>query len=202
VKETVIGAVLAGGRGRRMGGDKALLELGGQTLAQRAVDALRETGLEVALVLRAEQPAPSVTDTVAVVRDKVADAGPLGGIHALLGWLPKEWALVAPCDQPFLASKLLRGLLDQRRDDVDAVVAQPNDLMEPLPGLYRRTLMSTIEEALARGQGSLQDLLASVQVRTVRAETLRQWDPELRSFANVNTPQELARAADALHGER
>ena len=202
MKETVIGAVLAGCRGRRMGGDKALLELGGQTLAQRAVDVLRETGLEVALVLRAEQPAPPVVDTVAVVRDRVEEAGPLGGIHALLGWLPAEWALVAPCDQPFLAPKVLRGLLDQRRDDVDAVVAQPDDLMEPLPGLYRRTLMSTIEEALARGQGSLQDLLASVQVRTVQAETLRQWDPQLLSFTNVNTRQELAWATAVLHRER
>ena len=62
--------------------------------------------------------------------------------------------------------------------------------------------MTTIEEALARGQGSLQDLLASVQVRTVRAETLHQWDPELLSFANVHTPQELAWATNVLHRER
>lgn len=111
----VIGAVLAGGRGRRIGGDKPLLEVGGQTLVRRAVDSLRLAGLDVTLVLQAHQPVPLTAHTFGVIRDEVADAGPLGGLHALMRWLPMEWTLVVPCDQPFLTPKLLRGLLAQPR---------------------------------------------------------------------------------------
>lgn len=190
----VIGAVLAGGRGRRIGGDKVSLEIGGQTLVRRAVDALRLSGLDIVLVLRPHQLVPLTAHTVAVVRDEVEDAGPLGGLHALLRWLPVEWALVMPCDQPFLVAGLLRGLLAQARADVDAVVGRPADLMEPLPGLYRRTCLPAIEEALARGECSLRELLSSLRVHAVPLKVLRRWDPQLLSYLNVNTPADLARA--------
>lgn len=194
MRDEVIGAVLAGGRGRRMGGDKASLEVGGQTLVRRAVDVLRCVGLEVALVLRPHQSVPLTADTVAVIRDEVEDAGPLAGLHALLRWLPAAWALVVPCDQPFLAPSLLRGLLAQPRGEVDAVIGRPTDLVEPLPGLYRRTSLPAVEEALVQGERSLQELLSSLRPRQVPVEALRRWDPQLLSYLNVNTPADLARA--------
>ncbi len=198
----VIGAVLAGGRSRRMGSDKATLELNGQTLLRSSVDALRETGLETALVLRVHQPVPLTAHTVHIVRDAVENAGPLGGLQALLRWLPSEWALVASCDQPFLAPELLREMLAQRRGDVDADVGRPTDLMEPLPGLYRRTCLPAVERALARGERSFRDLLSSLRVRAVPVETLRRCDAQLLSYVNVNTQADLARArATAAAGE-
>jgi len=187
----VIGAVLAGGLGRRIGGDKPSLEVGDRTLVRHAVDALRAAGLEVALVLRPQQPVPLTAQTAAMLRDAVEDAGPLGGLHALLRWLPVEWALVAPCDQPFLAPRLLRGLLTQQRAGFDAIVTRPDTRLEPLPGLYRRSCLPSVEAALARGERSLRDLLAHLRVSTVPARSVRRWDPELHSFVNVNTPAEL-----------
>jgi molybdopterin-guanine dinucleotide biosynthesis protein A len=124
----------------------------------------------------------------------VENAGPLGGLHALLRWLPVEWALVLPCDQPFLKPELLRELLAQPREGVDAVVGHPADLMEPLPGLYRRGCRKAIEQALARGERSLRELLSSLRVRTAPAEALRRWDPQLLSYLNVNSSADLARA--------
>lgn len=200
-----VGAVLAGGRGRRVGGDKALLEVGGRTLARRAVDALVHSGLEPVLVLRADQPAPAEAGAIPVLRDEVADAGPLAGLHALLRWLPEEWALVVACDQPFLAPELLRGLLEQPRAGIDAVVGRATELQDPLPGLYRRNCLPVVERMLARGERDLKGLLASVRLREVPVELLRGWDPQLVSYVNVNTPEELARArtlAAVVDGER
>ncbi|MEE8384469.1 MAG: molybdenum cofactor guanylyltransferase [Dehalococcoidia bacterium] len=190
----VVGAVLAGGHGRRIGADKTSLEIGGHTLVRRAVDALRLAGLDVALVLRHHQPVPLTAHTVAVVRDEVEDAGPLGALHALLRWSPTEWALVAPCDQPLLAPELLRGLLSQPKDETDAIVGQPNGLLEPLPCLYRRTCLPAIESALTRGERSLRDLLSTLRVPAVPALDLRRWDPSLVSYLNVNTQADLDRA--------
>ena len=190
----VVGAVLAGGRGRRMGSDKLSLEVDGRTLIRHAVDALRSAGLDVVLVLRPQQPVPLTAHTAAIVRDEVEDTGPLAGFQALLRWLSLEWALVVACDQPFLTGDLLRGLLAQRREEVDAIVCRPGDRVEPLPGLYRRSTLEAVEAALARGERSLRELLGSLRLRTVPARTVRCWDPELISFLNVNTPEDLERA--------
>lgn len=199
----VTGAVLAGGLGRRIGGDKPSLEVGHQTLVRHAVDPLRAVGLDVALVLRQGQPVPLTSHTIAVVRDQVEGAGPLGGLHALLSWLSEEWALVAACDQPFLAPGLLRELLRLRERDADAICGQPARSVEPFPGLYRRSCLPAIEEMLARGARSVRDLLSICRTETVPAHRLRRWDPELLSYLNVNTPADLesARAVAARFPE-
>jgi molybdopterin-guanine dinucleotide biosynthesis protein A len=194
----VIGAVLAGGRGRRIGGDKPSLELGERTLICHAVSALSSAGFKVALVLRPGQPVPIVANTIAVVRDQVENAGPLGGLQALLRWLPAEWALVTACDQPFLEPRLLHGLLNEREDDVDVICARSSDRLEPLPGLYHRSVLPAIDLALERGARSLVDLLASLRVREVPRNLVERWDPSLASFLNINTPDELERARALL----
>jgi len=190
----VIGAVLAGGRGRRIGGDKPSLELGDRTLVRRVVAALRSAQLEVALVLRPGQPVPLTAHTIAVVRDEIENAGPMGGLQALLRWLPVEWALVTACDQPFLAPRLLRGLLRERKDGFQAICTRPGGLREPLPGLYHRSVLPAIDRALERGERSLGDLLPSLRLREVPRHVVEQWDPSLASFLNINTPTELERA--------
>ena len=190
----VIGAVLAGGLGRRIGGDKGSLAVGDQTLVRHAVDALRVAGLPVALALRPEQPTPLTSHTVAVVRDKIDHAGPLGGLQALLSWLPAEWALVVACDQPFVAPQLLSELLAGTHHDVDVLCGQPDGALEPFPGLYRRTCLPVIDRMLAEGARSVQDLLAAVRVHALSLRRVRRWDPELLSYLNVNTPDDLARA--------
>ena len=190
----VIGAVLVGGLGRRIGGDKASLAVGDQTLVRHAVDALRLAGLPVVLVLRPGQPTPLTSHAVAIVRDEIEHAGPLGGLQALLSWLPTEWALVVACDQPFVAPRLLSELLAETHRDIDILCGQPGSALEPFPGLYRRTCLPVINTMLANGARSLQDLLAQVRVDVLSLKRVRRWDPELLSYLNVNTPDDLARA--------
>ena len=194
MNDHVIGAALAGGRGRRIGADKPSLRLGDRTLVRHAADALRSAGLDVALVLRSGQPVPLTAHTIAVVRDEIEDAGPLGGLQALLRWLPAEWAFLVACDQPFLTPDLVHGLLAEPRAGADAVVARPGREPEPLPGLYHRNCLATVDAALARGERSLRELLSRLRTHEVPEHLIRHWDPNLVSFVNVNTPADLARA--------
>jgi molybdopterin-guanine dinucleotide biosynthesis protein A len=194
VAADAIGAVLAGGHGRRIGGEKALLSLGNRTLVRHAFDALRSAGLEVALVLRRDQPVPLTAHPVAIVRDQIENAGPLGGLQALLRWSPAEWALVVACDQPFVAPELLRALLSEPREHVQAVCADPGSGAEPLPALYHRSSLPLIDRALTGGERSLRELLGSLRLRALPALAVERHDPERLSFVNVNTPAELRRA--------
>ncbi|MCH7698071.1 MAG: NTP transferase domain-containing protein [Chloroflexi bacterium] len=78
-----IGAVLAGGHGLRIGGDKATIELDGRPLISYPVDALRSAGLNVALALRSDQEIPTGLEDVSFVRDEFEGAGPLGGLPCI-----------------------------------------------------------------------------------------------------------------------
>ncbi len=190
-----IGAVLAGGRGRRMGAEKSAIAVAGRSLARRAVDSVQASGLEVVLVLRPDQAVPEDVRRVKIVRDKVEDAGPLGGLHAVLRASPAEWVLAVACDQPLLEPALLRALLAERTPDVDVVLGGISTRRHPFPGVYRRTCLARIEQLLGAGERSMRALLRSVRVGYVAAETLSGCDRDLRSYLNVNTPADLERAS-------
>ena len=193
-KDNVIGAVLAGGRGRRIGGDKATVELDGSPLISYPVGALRSAGLDVVLALRSGQEMLAGLEDVSFVQDEFEGAGPLGGLHALLKWMPSEWALVVSCDQPFVRVNLLHGLLAHIERDADAIVARTADRIQPLPGLFRKTCLPFVEEALAKGEMSLRDLLHHFRLCELEGEEIDRLDLARSSFININTPEDLANA--------
>ncbi len=193
-KANVIGAVLAGGRGRRIGCDKATVELDGRPLISYAVGALRSAGLDVVLALRSGQEMPDGLEDVGCVHDEFECAGPLGGLHALLKWLPVEWALVVSCDQPFVRVSLLHGLLAHLEHDADAVVARTANCLQPMPGLYRKSCLPAVEGALKRGERGLRDVLKGLSLCELAGEDLDCLDSEHSSFINVNTPEDLLEA--------
>ena len=186
--------MLSGGRGRRIGGDKATVELDGRPLISYPVGALRSAGLDVVLALRSGQEMPAGLEGVSFVHDEFNGAGPLGGLHALLKWMPSEWALVVSCDQPFVRVNLLHGLLAHLDCGVDAVVSRTRDRIQPMPGLYRKTCLPYVEQALATGEMRMRDLLDRLRLCELQAEEIGRLDLEHASFINVNTPEELATA--------
>ena len=193
-KHGIIGAVLAGGRGRRIGRDKAMVELDGRPLISYPVGALRSAGLDVVLALRGGQKAPAGLEDVSVVRDEFEDAGPLGGLHALLKWMPGEWVLVVSCDQPFVRVNLLHGIISHSECAADAVVARSPERLQPMPGLYRKSCLPVVDGALRRGEHGMRDVLNGLPRYELAGEDLDCLDLEHSSFVNVNTPKDLLRA--------
>ncbi len=193
-KDNIIGAVLAGGQGRRVGGDKALIEVNGRPLVSYAVEALESVGVEVVLALRSGQEPIHGHEQLAVVYDRVENTGPLAGYQALLEWMPGEWALVLSCDQPFVRVELLRGLIEYRDCDADVVVARTDVVLQPMPGLYRSSCLPAINRALERSVLGIQEVLAELHVHEVSGEALDRLDRERSSFININTPEDLANA--------
>ncbi len=193
-KDNVIGAVLAGGHGRRIGRDKATVELDGRPLISYPVGALRSAGLDVVLALRRGQEMPVGLDDVSFVHDEFEDAGPLGGLHALLKWMPSEWALVVSCDQPFVRVNLLHGIISHSDCTADAVVARTPERLQPMPGLYRKSCLPVVEGALERGEHRIQDVFRSLSLCELAGEDLDCLDLEHSSFININTPKDLLEA--------
>lgn len=193
--EGVSGVVLAGGQSRRLGRDKAVEIVGGQPIIRRVLE--RVAGLTSEnIVVAADQSrgdALPLLDNTRVVPDVYPGMGSLGGIFSGLAAARNEWAVVAACDMPFLNPDLL-GYLLSLREGADVVAPVVEGRPEPTHALYSRECLPFIEERLSAGELKITGFYGGVKVRYVEEEEIRHFDPELLSFFNVNSPQDLERA--------
>jgi molybdopterin-guanine dinucleotide biosynthesis protein A len=195
----ISGVILAGGSGTRIGGDKASRLLGGRPLAQWTVDALERVAGEIIIAVAPGQPAPPIRARVPAVAcfDLLPARGPLTGIYTGLEASHGDSILVAPCDTPFLEPALLELLVDHARG-FDAAVPEANGRIHATIGVYARTCLPALVEALNGENLSLQAFLARVRTRIVRERDVRAADPGLRSFFNVNRLADLCRAESMI----
>lgn len=181
-----------------MGADKASLVVDGRTMLERAAGSLAGLCSDVLVVARVDQPIPFVTTPVRVVRDRVADAGPLAGIDAALAVARSALLVVVPVDMPLLRSEVLGLMLDTAVADprLDAVTLCSDGAMRPLPAVYRSRVASTVTRMLAEGRRRLTDLLSELTVAEIDESRWRRLDPAGRSMRNVNVPADLDVARD------
>lgn len=185
-------ALLAGGASRRMGRDKASLPWGEDPLGIFVARRL-ETWFEETIV-SADRPGVFAGMPWRIVPDIVPGGGPLSGLQGSLDAAAHPWVFLSACDMPFLRPELLRGLW-ALREGADAVVPLVRDLPEPLCAFYGKSCLGAVGEALARGRRKMDSFFDAVRVRLVPEETWRPFDPEGRSFENMNTPEEYGCAA-------
>lgn len=192
---TVAAAIIAGGGATRLGGQaKPALLVGGRSIAERLLEALRATFPRVLVV--ANDPEPWAGLGVAVTPDVHRGAGPLAGIHAALVATAGHVGVVCVAgDMPFVAPPLLALLRDHARG-ADAVVPRLGGRPEPLLARWGRACLPVIEARLAAGERAVHGACEAVRTTWLDEAALRAVDPDLRSFTNVNTPEELRRAQE------
>ena len=187
---SVSAAIMAGGKSKRMGQDKAWIELDGEPLIRRVATVLAQVADEVIVVANDPKYA---TLGLRVVPDRFPDGGALGGIATGVGAATHDRVLVAACDMPFLLAEVWRVLLDHR-PAADVVIPKIGGEFETLHALYTKACLAPMERSLAAGKLRVISFFDDVRVQAIEEPELRVADPTLRSFTNVNTPEELARA--------
>ncbi len=192
------GLVLVGGQSRRMGRDKAFLELDGKPLIQIIIERMVQACAEVLIV--SADVAPYADLDVPIVTDRFRGVGVLGGLHAGLEAASHQLALVVGCDMPFLKPELLRAFGDWAQG-YDVTLLRRGEYVEPLHGAYRRTCLPAIEDAIRDGERRIVSFFPHVRVRYVTPEEIAPLDPDMLSFLNVNTPAEW-RTVQAIWARR
>lgn len=191
-----LGAVLAGGAGRRLGGSaKGLLEVGGVRIIDRVRAALHE-GCDEVLLIANDPEAVRWLPGVRVIPDARVGLGAAGGVHAALVAAQGADVVVVAWDLPFVTASMVR-LLRSRTTDVDAVVCEKLGSrwgVEPLCGCYRAACLPALERRLGDGDVRAGAWLADVRLATVGRETLAEiGDPDML-LMDVDTEQDLAAA--------
>ncbi|MBN1317342.1 MAG: molybdenum cofactor guanylyltransferase [Anaerolineales bacterium] len=183
----ITGVILAGGKSRRMGRNKAFLDLGGRPMIEVVVEKVRAVAGEVIIV--ADDVKRYVPFADLCVTDRFAGIGTLGGIHSGLLSARTELALIVGCDMPFLNPAVLTWFIQAARG-YDVVILKQGEWVEPLHGVYHKNCLPEIERAIRAGKHRVISFFDSVRVRTVSAQEIEHLDPGLASFRNINSPDE------------
>lgn len=179
------GVLLAGGESARMGVDKALIQVAGQTLISRSFNFLRNYFEYV--IIAGDRPDMKGAG-VQIVPD-IYPGSALGGIYTGLLSAQTDWIFTAPCDMPHPDHRILELLL-QKRHGMDAVVPKTPKGYEPVFALYHKNCLAIFEVALNQGRKSIFSLYPKLNVNFLEWQDMPQgWE---RSLMNINTPDELA----------
>ena len=192
-------AIIAGGRGRRLGGlDKSALVIGGRRIIERQLAVLGQVAPHVLVV--ADDHHRFRTSGLRVCGDRLPGAGPLGGLHTALTRAPGRRILVVAGDLPFLSAAFLRHLA-VRAPHADAVVPRNAAGLQPLCAVYDRGCAEVLRVRLDRGQRRLVDLAGSLRVTEVGPDEVAAFDPDGMLLFNVNTRADYERAMAAAAGD-
>jgi molybdopterin-guanine dinucleotide biosynthesis protein A len=185
-------AIVAGGSARRLDGrDKSALAIGGRSILERQLAAIRPLTDRILVV--ANDPGRVAGIDLRVVGDLVPGAGALGGIYTALAVATTDRVLVIACDMPFITDRFL-AFLTTVDPEAALVIPHPRDGYQPLCAVYSQACRDALARRLADGALRVQDLAADVRTREIGPDELAPFDPDGTLFFNLNTPEDYQRA--------
>lgn len=190
-RETV-GVILAGGKSRRMGMDKAFLEIGGIPLIERAVKALLPIFSTVAIVAKAPQKFYDIRGTH-FVSDIFSEQHALGGIYTALSYFSGKDCFVFACDMPFLNPHLIRAMMASH-NGYDLFIPRSRHGLEMLHAIYTERCRGVIEEKLRKREWCLEYVVRKLKCGIFDTTHIHTFDPGELSFLNINTREALKKA--------
>jgi molybdopterin-guanine dinucleotide biosynthesis protein A len=186
-----IGVVLAGGQGRRLGGDKATSSLGGRPLLSYALQSLLEATREVAVVAKPSTVLPPLGG-VSLWEEPEEPAHPLVGIVEALRRADGRPILVCAGDMPFVPPALLTALAVAASGSAPAVVACTlGGALQPLLGRYDPGALPALSAAASEAVAPVREVVAALRPLRVPVE-------DSHALFNVNTPEDLQEAERLL----
>ncbi|MBI2876043.1 MAG: molybdenum cofactor guanylyltransferase [Candidatus Tectomicrobia bacterium] len=199
------GVILAGGQSRRMRGEsKAFLRLGGGPIIETVVAVLSSIFPEVLIVTRSPQDYQGMG--CRVILDLPGAPGALTGLFSGLNEALTRYSFFVACDMPFLRPELIRYMVSLLEEGPEAgwdvLVPRMEEGYQPLHAFYAKGCLPAIVRQLRTGNQRIFDFFPQVKTREISREELTRFDPDLRSFFNINTPADLEVARRLYQGCR
>ena len=192
--DTVTGIILAGGENKRIKttDNKAFLKVGGRRIFDYVYDVMRALFSEIVIVTN--KPLDYLEWNAKIITDIFDERSSLTGIQAGLSFIQTEYAFVCSCDAPFLKKAMVELLLSKMGPETDVVVPKVTKGLEPLCAIYGKRCLKVMENNLKQKKLAIRASYQSLRVKIIEEAVLRQCDPELISFFNINTREDLEEA--------
>ena len=197
MKHACSGVILSGGLNKRMDGkNKAFIPVGGQTILDRLRAVFQDLFDEVLLVTK--DPLKYLSWDLRIVTDLLPTRSSLTGIHAALFHISTPHAFITACDTPFLKTGLIKVLLEELEPKWDVIMPVTEEGNQPLCAIYSRRCIEPIEDQLKEGDPKILNFFPKIRVKEIPEGRLRRADPDLVSFFNINTPEDLLAAEEMV----
>jgi molybdopterin-guanine dinucleotide biosynthesis protein A len=196
--------ILAGGFSRRFGRDKGLVVLAGKPLILHVIDRVSKVVDEVIVVVSSKDQKSKfetiVEEKANLVIDKDDSQSPLVGAITGFESAKGEYSLLLPCDTPLVSTHIVQFLLDMCTNRSAAIPRWTSGYIEPLQAAYHtKFALTAAKTALKQGNMNMRSMIDNLSgVRYVSTMVLEQLEPDLLTFFNVNTPQDLKKADSLL----
>ncbi len=189
------GIILAGGKSRRMGADKAFIDAGGVPLFERVYRIFREIFPEIIIVTNDDNLFKRYE--ARLQKDILLNKGPLGGLYTGLFYSPSYHAFCTACDMPLLNPRLIKYMVEER-DEYDVIVPKTRDGLHPLHAIYSKKCLSPMRQLLDRDDLRIVNIFHRIRVRYIDETEIRKVDPHMRSLININTEEEMEAVREIL----
>ena len=205
----VTGVILAGGKSRRMGQNKALIQLGDNSLIEHVIRRMRLVADELLLITNS--PAEYTYLNVPMHGDIIPDTGALGGIYTGLTHASHDTVLCVGCDNPFLVPNVLTYLVSVLGEydavmpytykEIPTVSDNTQITLQTLCAAYAKRCLPIIELMLQESELRVHALAERAHIQRVSPEVWQRFDPEGMSFFNINTPEDFERADSYMRSQ-
>jgi molybdenum cofactor guanylyltransferase len=190
--KNISGIILAGGAGTRFNGEiKSRIIFHGKSILTRIIEVYEQIFEEIIIVTNTPGEFTDFNRFL-ITGDLIPNRGPLGGIHAAMNSATNDILFVAAGDMPLLNKDLIRKQTEYFKEiNCDILIPKIGESIEPLHGIYRKSLKESLEEFLNKNEScSVRDFL---QGNNTRYMQLDQTEENAASFININSPEDMLR---------
>jgi molybdopterin-guanine dinucleotide biosynthesis protein A len=191
-QETIPIAILAGGKSRRMGRDKAFVELLGTPMIQWVINAVTQCSGKALII--ANDPEKYSRFGLPVYPDIAPGMGPLSGLHTAFTVTGADRVMIAPCDSPFVSADVINLILNYPNGGAEAVIPFVDGREQGMLAVYSRNGMERFAGRIASVSIMFDEFRLGLKRIFIGEDELRKVEPDLRSFLNVNTPVDIEMA--------
>jgi molybdopterin-guanine dinucleotide biosynthesis protein A len=189
------GIILAGGRSKRMGENKAFIDAVGIPLFERVYRVFKEIFSEIIIV--ANDARPFKRYEARLQKDVILNKGALGGLYTGLLHSSSYHTFCSACDMPLLNPLLIK-YMTKEKDEYDVIVPKTPDGLHPLHAIYSKQCLIPIKQLLNRDDLKIVNFFQQVRVRYIEEMEIREFDPHMMSIINVNTDEEMEAVRNIL----
>jgi molybdopterin-guanine dinucleotide biosynthesis protein A len=187
---SISGVILAGGTNKRFGGiTKSNVVVGGKTIISRMISTISDMFDEIIIVTNKPEEFREFIQ-YRIVEDQYLKAGPLGGIHAALKASSEDAIFVFAGDMPFLDKEIISDQINEfNKREYDVFIPKVDQFIEPLHGIYRRSVLNDLERFLSEGRNrAVRDFLSEENVGYLQIPNTEKTE---LAFSNINSPSDL-----------
>jgi len=190
MKKPITGVILAGGLNTRFNGqNKAFIRLDGETIIDRLYRLYKNLFDEIIIVTN--KPVLFSGFNCLIATDLFSIRGSLTGIHTGLFYASCDYIFVYACDTPFIKVSLVGTILEAAHPSAGASIPSTSTGLEPLCAVYAKKCLPLVERHITRNQMKIQRVFGKKRIHVISEKKLRQADPDLVSFFNINRPEDL-----------